>query len=450
MRVMEDVPRISAGEDPQHVSETFPVEPYLSRDYAQRERDRLWLKVWQIACRVEELPRPGDFVTYEILDQSIIVARGDDGQLRAFHNVCMHRGRRLTEDCGHAKRFQCKFHGWQWSLDGASLRVLEGEDWGDALTPDNLRLRDVRLDTWGGYVFINFDPECEPLRDFLEPAAALLRPYEIGKMRYRWRKWLVMPCNWKVAVEAFNESYHTFGTHPQLMRYSDVITWSRAQGKHANHGVLIQEGMRNLGEGSAYIYPEPRKDYLQAIAEREWLLYETLDAFQSHSIAQAAQRIPVELPPETPPYVAYDRMLGWAREIDAGRGVTWPEVTPEQSAEAGYDWHIFPNTVILQAPTFVLGYRARPNGYDPDSCIFEVYALDRAPEGVEPPQPKPERCDDRKDEAFWGRILLQDFSNMEQVQLGMKQVAFPGIRPNPKKEQAIANFHRVLRSYMED
>jgi len=429
-------------------SELFSVEPYISADYARREADALWAKVWQMAGRVEELQKVGDYITYDILDQSIIVVRSAPDKLQAFYNVCMHRGRRLTEGCGQTKIFHCRFHGWQWNLDGSSQRAFLGEDWGGALTPENLQLSEIKVDCWGGYVFVNMDPDCEPLRDYLEPAASLLDPFEIERMRFRWRKWLIMPCNWKVALEAFNESYHTFGTHPQLLQYSDVDTWSQAQGKHGHHGMIL-EGMRGPGEGSHHIFPEPRKDYLQGMADSSWMMLETLDAFLSHSMVHALQRVPAELPPETTAFEAYAKAQQWAREMDAAKGVKWPEVSTEQALAAGYDWHVFPNMVILMAPTFLLGYRARPNGYDPDSCIFEVYTLDRAPEGVEPPQPVNERCDDLTNEKFWGRVLMQDFNNMEQVQRGVKQKGFPGIRPNPLKEQAVANFHRTLAKYME-
>src|SRR5262249_40569521 len=154
----------------------------------------------------------------------------------------------------------------------------------------NLKLPEVKVDSWGGYVFVNLDPDCEPLRDYLEPAASLLDPYEIERMRFRWRKWLIMPCNWKVALEAFNESYHTFGTHPQLLQYSDPDPWSAAMGKHGHHG--MQTGIRGPGEGSRHFYAEPRKDYLAAMAESQWMMYETLNAFLSHSMVHAMQRVP--------------------------------------------------------------------------------------------------------------------------------------------------------------
>lgn len=447
---MNGIEPIAAAAVDDYPSEIFPVDSYISADYARREADRVWGKVWQVACREEEIPKVGDFVTYEIVNQSILIVRSAADRIEAFYNVCMHRGRRLAEGCGSAQVFQCRFHGWQWNLEGKCVRAFEGHDWGGALTPENTQLVDVKVDTWGGYVFVNLDPHCEPLREFLEPAASLLDPYELHRMRFRWRKWLVMPCNWKVALEAFNESYHTFETHPQFLDYMEVETWSRAQGKHGNHGMLITEHTRGPGQGSRYTMRQPRADHISAYAEFQLMQLKDIDGFLSHSLVEAAQRAPVELAPDTDPNEAFMRVLQWNREIDAAKGIKWPEITPEQAEEAGYNWHIFPNTVILQAPTYVLGYRARPNGLDPDSCIFEVYVLDRAPEGIEPPQPKPQRNDDLTDVKFWGRVLLQDFVNMEEVQRGMKARGFPGIRPNPKKEQAIANFHRTIREYMED
>lgn len=107
---------------------------------------------------------------------------------------------------------------------------------------------------------------------------------------------------------------------------------------------------------------------------------------------------------------------------------------------------MFPNTIILHGITFILGYRARPNGFDPDSCIFEVFVLERFPEGQEP---KPENVyqPDQSQEK-WRLVLTQDFSNMGEVQKGIESWGFAGPRPNPVQEQAVINFHRTLATYM--
>src|SRR5215813_6998746 len=104
---------------------TFGTESYISKKYAEEESRHLWGKVWQHACRVEEIPRVGDFVTYEILNDSIIVVRAADDTIRAYHNVCMHRGRRLLSGCGHIQQLVCRFHGWRWNLHGENTHVVE-------------------------------------------------------------------------------------------------------------------------------------------------------------------------------------------------------------------------------------------------------------------------------------------------------------------------------------
>ena len=147
----------------------IPVEPFISPEYARAEGEKLWPRVWQVACRVEEIPNVGDYVTYDILDESIIVVRTAADEIAAYYNVCQHRGRRLTKGCGHTAKFYCRFHGWSWDIDGRNTFVLDREDWGDALEDDDIRLKTVQVDTWGGWVWISMDPKCEPLADYLAP-----------------------------------------------------------------------------------------------------------------------------------------------------------------------------------------------------------------------------------------------------------------------------------------
>jgi hypothetical protein len=116
---------------------------------------------------------------------------------------------------------------------------------------------------------------------------------------------------------------------------------------------------------------------------------------------------------------------------------------------AGIDWHLFPNQIMLMGPTGLLGYRARPFGNDPDKCIWDVYSLQRYPEGGAPAVTQ-EWSQDHTDKDFWGLILTQDYSNMAEVQKGMKSMGFKGARPNPKQEVAVLNFHRALVEFMEE
>jgi len=154
------------------VTDTWvPKEDYLSPAFAALEDERLWPKVWQIACRLEEIPARGDFVVYEIVDESIIVVRTGEGEdsARAFYNVCPHRGNLLVEGCGQARQFVCSFHGWRFGLDGRNVSVVDRADWGSCLSDEDTRLTPVKVGIWGGFVWINMDPDCQPLEEFLEP-----------------------------------------------------------------------------------------------------------------------------------------------------------------------------------------------------------------------------------------------------------------------------------------
>lgn len=423
----------------------LPVEPYISPEYARAEGEKLWSRVWQVACRVEEIPNIGDYVTFDILDESIIVVRTAPDRIAAYYNVCQHRGRRLTKECGHASKFYCRFHGWSWDLNGESTFVLHREDWGGALNPDNLRLKQVKCDTWGGWVWINMDPDCESLQDYLNPVATRLAPFELDKMRYRWRQWLHFPCNWKVAIGAFMESYHLTASHPQQMRgASERRFWSRTLGRHAQQGGGEPDGKK--GSGAATALGRPDRDARIAVAEDVAMMWEVLNALTTETFVKASRRLVDELPPGLSLQQVGGHLFAAAKRDDAARGVIWPELDPAYLGENAVIWHLFPNTVIINSITCALCYRVRPNGTDPDSCIFEVYTIERFPEGQEPKTGWV--CKPEPSEENWRLILAQDFQNMPEVQKGMKSRGFSGARPNPVEELPVAHFLKNLADYM--
>src|SRR5579864_32440 len=119
----------------------FPVEAYISEDYARAERDKLWRKVWLQAGRIEEIPDVGNYITYDILDDSVLIVRTAPDTIKAYHNVCTHRGRRLVDTPpgahnarGDKVRFVCGFHGWSFDLEGRCSHILQKDDWQGALT----------------------------------------------------------------------------------------------------------------------------------------------------------------------------------------------------------------------------------------------------------------------------------------------------------------------------
>lgn len=419
-----------------------PAAAYISPEYVKLEKERLWPRTWQMACREEEIATPGQFYTYDIADESITVIRKPDGSVAAYYNVCPHRGRRLTEGSGKTARLHCRYHGWKWNLDGQAVDIVDRDDWGDCLHDDDVALVSVKVGSWGGWVFINMDPESESLEDFLDPAKSILDPYEFDKMRYVWRKSIVMPCNWKVALEAFNEGYHVQTTHRQLLPLFDDKTYSKAAGKH---------GMFGYAPTALFGLPSPRLegkvkgDIRKGLYQFNKEMWDTLKATTTEEMLAAAKRLET-LPEDSDPFAVYGAFAQFHREEAAKNGRPFPDLTVETMMASGTDWHIFPNLVFLHQPTNVLFYRARPYGDDPDQCIFEINVLERFAEGhvgntsIE--------YGAGPDSVDWGLILEQDFANMGEVQKGMKSRGFKGARPSPVQERAISNIHATLHQYL--
>jgi nitrite reductase/ring-hydroxylating ferredoxin subunit len=432
---------------------TYPVEAFVSQEYARAEADRLWSKVWQVAGRVEEIPKPGDYITYEIGEDSILIVRTAASAIKAYHNVCPHRGRRLIDTpagenraCGNKKAFVCGFHGWTYNLDGKNTYVLDKEDWKGVLDEKRTSLCEVKVDTWGGWLFINMDTSAVSLREYLEPAAGFLDPFEFAKMRFKWRQWVIFDCNWKTALEAFMEPYHVAGTHPQLLKYGQYYAYSAAHGLHGVSGFDERDPAMKMKQSSTITRAGLGTDARVSTYELQSEVYTTVNnASTTETLVNAAKRLVDELPEGTPPDQVIKHWLASARADDAARGVVWPTISPQQMSDAGLAWHVFPNMSILQGITFALCYRARPYGGDPHKCIFESYAIERFPAGQEPKtnwvyaEPTGEK---------WGSVLAQDFSNMAAVQKGMRSRAFSGPQPNPHQERKVTNFHRNLAKYM--
>ncbi|MAR90351.1 MAG: (2Fe-2S)-binding protein [Pseudomonadales bacterium] len=428
----------------------IPPEAYTSKAYAQAERDRLWRRVWLQAGRVEEVPNPGNFITFDVGDDSIIITRAPDNQLNAFHNVCPHRGRRLVDvppgkrnARGARSQFVCGYHGWRFGLDGENTHIPSQEDWQGAV--DHCAgLTAVQLDTWGGWIWINMDPDCEPLADFLAPVPEMLDPFQLQNMRVRWRKWGIFNCNWKVAMEAFCETYHVQTTHPEFNRYGAFRGWSQSHGKHSNIGYVTAKEMDK--NQSAKLRLSDNDDPRIATAEMQEYVWNNANTNTTETLVNAARRLKDELPEGTPPTEVLQHWLKSARADDEARGMVWPDVDPEHVGKSGTAWQVFPNFQIGHSVNNMLCYSARPYKGDPDQCIFEGAVYELYPEGKEP-ETEWEFCEATAE--AWCYVLGQDFSNMAAVQEGMKSLGFNGAKPNPFMERSVANLHRNLAKYME-
>jgi len=418
-----------------------PKERYTSRAFLDLEMDRLWSRVWQIACREEEVAGPGAFVEYTIGDQSILVVRTADGRLVANHNACLHRGTRLAEGAGTFPddHIRCRYHAWRYGLDGRLLQVVDEHEF-DSLPPD-MCLAAVRLDTWGGFVFVNLDVDvdAEPLLDFLHPIPELLEAYHLDTMRYRAYQSTILPANWKAVVDAFNEAYHVQGTHPQILPWTDDVSIAYEQlGTHAHYG--------RLPDARRQLRPSPRLG-LRPDEYDEGEILAGLVAGLGRVFLQDEMAIVEELraspPSERGLLVDYQERR---RALLAERGLDVSGLSLDQMTSAD-DVFIFPNFVGPIYPGSAVVFRVRPNGLDPDSSIKDTWTLEW-PRADHDTRKWERRFYPEWRDKDWGEITNQDYSNMSEVQTGMKSRGFKGSRLNPRQESNVLHMHRVIDRYV--
>ncbi len=424
-----------------------PKGRYVDRDFLDLELERLFPRTWLNACRVDEVERVGDYVELEIGGQSIVVVRASDG-LRAFFNACRHRGTRLARGQGRVGELRCPFHAWRWHLDG-TLKYQADEEHFDPRPPEDLCLPQCRVGTWGGWVFVAMDPTGEPLEQFLDPLPDRLRGFKLEDMRIAWYKSVVLPANWKTALDAFIESWHVPGTHPQLLRPDkrpgpSSIAESRQYGGtfnelfryHSRHADLFRygpEGDATRVRANYGVSPEA------ILTNVEYNLRELRALYLGTDLAAARELVGTEGSDGPDGNALYQALR---RKHARAAGIDYPDVTPEQLRGAMYDWHLFPNTVFLVDMGCCLTYRSRPNGRDPDSCIFDVQGLELPP-AAGLPTAQPQRFDDWRDGDV-GEILSQDFSNMSEVTAGLHSLGYDGHHLNTAQEMTIWNYHRAI------
>jgi choline monooxygenase len=201
---------------------TLPARLYVEPSVLELEKERIFARTWQLVARTEELARPGDFVPATIMDEPIVLARGLDGELRGFYNVCRHRAGQVALARGNRKSLQCRYHGWTYGLDGELRAAPEMEDSEDFDRAD-FGLMPVRVERWGPFVFANLDESAAPLTDYLGriPADVERAGFDVEAMARVERRDYIVECNWKVYVDNYLEGYHIPIAHPGLFRELD-------------------------------------------------------------------------------------------------------------------------------------------------------------------------------------------------------------------------------------
>jgi phenylpropionate dioxygenase-like ring-hydroxylating dioxygenase large terminal subunit len=414
-------------------SDNISASRYLSREFHELEVEKVWQKTWQMVCRETELPEPGDTQVYDITRFSIIVTRLDNGELAAHRNVCRHRGRQLVDENGNKQVFTCPYHGFTWRLDGSFKGAPCQWDF-DHVDPDNFSLPPVQVDTWGGWVFINMDPDAEPLHDYL---GVLPEHFERWKPEERYKAvhvQKVIPCNWKVGWEAFIESYHAVATHPQILPYT-----ADAESQYDVWEPHISRTITAMAVPSSHLPTKTAQDVADAIFGTSALVADTERARVPEGVsarAYVAQKNREEFGP------LYNEPLeGRTTNAEMMDSILY-SVFPNFAPWAGFHPH--------------LTYRFRPNGDDHESALMEIILLVPFPQSEErPPDAAPRLLGE--DELFsqapelgekLGTIFDQDLFNMPKIQRGMYDLPDGEVVLANYHEVRIRHFHRTLDRYI--
>ncbi len=424
------VPEVLRLESPRALgSEDIPAERYVAREWHELEKERLWKRVWQFACREEHVPEPGDHVVYEIAGLSYLVIRTHDGSIKAYPNACLHRGRQLKDHEGHCSEIRCSFHGFAWTLDGRLADVPAAWDFPHLdQRPDDFQLPECAVGTWAGFVFVNPDPDCAPLDEHLGELIEHFEVWDLGNRYVEAHVSRLIEANWKIAQEAFSEAYHVNATHPQILSYlgdtnSQVDVW--------DHCARV---ITPTGTPSPLLDDDPTEQ----------------EMFRAMLDVRVDQDAPFTLEEGQ---TARATLAAMSRE--RWRPVAGDRVDTMSDAEMvdSIDYTVFPNFHPWGAFNRIV-YRFRPNGDDHRSSIMECFLL--SPFNGERPPPAEERrlgVDDPWTDApelgMLAKVFQQDVFNMAKVQRGLETTRKPGLTLANYQESKIRWLHDLLGAWVE-
>jgi nitrite reductase/ring-hydroxylating ferredoxin subunit len=427
----------------------IPAARYYDEEFYRLECERLWPNVWQMACRLEQIPNVGDWIEYSNVGKSVIVVRTKDG-VKAHHNHCRHRGVPIAgghgADHGNCAKsgFICPFHGWRWNMDGECTFVYGRHLFDDELVQkDELALRPVRVETWGGCAFINHNPDAPSLRESLGPVLQRLEAHGVEDLRAEWWCGTVLPSNWKTAMEAFMEGYHVMKTHPQLPDALGSMYNSLYGPGHtgADSGIMQKHDYKGV---------TTRQAIDAQIAHMERLSEGMAGMCQAKEVEIARSLRDADLPED--PTEAIPVWYGMVQDKISKELRARGENVPDLNAVCASDpvhavEFLFPHHFLLPFMSSFASYRIRPLG--PESCLFEIWSLTHYPKGEEPEAPA-EPTMLPYDSQDFPMIPRQDYSNIPIQQKGLHSEGFEFLRLAKEVEGLISNYQRLIDGYIAD
>ena len=378
----------------------IPTDRYTSPEWAAREAERLWPRVWQVACSVDHVADAGDVFEHRAGWLSVLIVRGHDGVLRAFQNSCPHRGNAICS--GEARgvdELRCPFHRWAWDTTGRS-KEIPSRKWFGRVDDDEVGLVPAQVDVLGRMVFVNVDLDAMPLTEWLEGVTDDLVARGTPLEDFRASSLITqrVPANWKVVAEGFSETYHVQGIHPEMLRHMDEVhteqrLWNR-------HGVSYQQ----------YAVPSPR---LRDVTDQD--VWDTWVQSMGSRFGVAEDSEP-PLPDLAAGATAQDAIAHAIKAHNAAKGVDLSHLTSAETTRLT-QYNLFPNATVLVWAEMINVLAALP-GLTPDTATLVSLNFDLAPPGAPRSEPFTAELPEGTD---LGIVLGQDVSVMATAQLGLHQ-----------------------------
>lgn len=251
---------------------TLDASWYLDPAVYDLELERIFARTWQVACRLDDVAKTGDYIAVEIAHEPIVVTRDTNNRIRAYYNVCPHRAGALARGQGNRKSLQCLYHGWTFGLDGKLMRV-PGMEGTENFDPTRFCLNEVQVDTWGPYVFVNLDPHAASIHDTWGKTFDETTGIDLSQWTLVERCEYLIDCNWKVYMDNYVEGYHVPFAHPGLSREMNlddyyVDTW-RFQ---STQRVVVKPGSKGNHHQRRYANPQPGDQIKYHIAFPNFLI----------------------------------------------------------------------------------------------------------------------------------------------------------------------------------
>jgi phenylpropionate dioxygenase-like ring-hydroxylating dioxygenase large terminal subunit len=396
LKSVNPLERFYSDDHPELGNGPVSTEPYVSPAYFEQEREQIFRRSWLLACHESEIPKPGDFVVKHaaIFNASILIVRGRDATVRAFHNVCRHRGNKLvcTNGHGHAEALFCKFHGWTFALDGR-LRGVPEQDRFQAFDKSQHALKPFAMQMWKGFVFVHAQEHPQQsLREYLGTLAGPLEAFPFEQMRPLGHYSATLRSNWKVGINAFQEAYHVPTVHAVSARslFVSRLCHFRFHGPHRAMTLPISPDFE----------PKP----VEILSSR----------FTTGMSQDAVEK--------------------------GGTGGGFPGTNPCETANFSFDINIvFPSSFIDVGEGYFFTYEFWPVQVDEVLFIMKHYTL--------PAQKWSQRIGQELSRIFLREGVSEDLSTLESTQEGLRSGALPDMVLSDQ-EIAIRHQYRVIEDML--